>query len=364
MKYLSNHFLRKILMILAIIYMLLNIANKIDLKSLLFVDAHALINSNFNSTEYPIVPLQYNSRSYNSSVHLISKTYSTDIGNYEYYFYQPSRGTSYIGFDNLFMQGHYYEVGYFYCYLDVNSDSVLYDSTIYLNDGHSYDSLYSFVDTAYPFRTNGTPLSNYQCAFGKDYFSLGIIDYHPLNGSYISTYQTVSANDIFSGFYVNDLGIGSIGMTRLIENVISNTNQEIIDNANENQQQTNDRLDNINDSLTNSDSSGASDSAGGFFDSFDSNDFGLSDVITMPLSFINDITSSTCSPLVVPLPFVNTNATLPCMNEVYSTYFGSFLSIYQIITTGFIAYWVCIKIFALVKGFKDPDTDKVEVMEL
>lgn len=128
--------------------------------------------------------------------------------------------------------------------------------------------------------------------------------------------------------------------------------------------ETNEKLDDLNNNLTSTDTSGAEGAAGGFFDNFDDNDYGLSDVITMPLELIKKITNTSCTPLVLPIPFVNTNVTLPCMNTIYSQFFGNILTLYQTITTGMIAYWICINIFGMVKGFKDPDKDNVEVMEL
>lgn len=103
--------------------------------------------------------------------------------------------------------------------------------------------------------------------------------------------------------------------------------------------------------------------SGGFFDDFEDDDYGLSDIIVMPLETIKGITSSTCTPLKFPLPFVNQEVELPCMNTIYSQ-FGPILSIYQTITFGMIAYWVCINIYAMVRNFKNPDSDEIEVMNL
>lgn len=108
----------------------------------------------------------------------------------------------------------------------------------------------------------------------------------------------------------------------------------------------------------------AQDSAGGFFNDFTTDTHGLTAVITAPLSLIESITSSVCSPLVIPLPYVDKDLTLPCMSNIYSNYFGSFLSIYQIITFGIVAYWVLVRIFNLVKDFKNPDHDEIEVLDL
>lgn len=103
---------------------------------------------------------------------------------------------------------------------------------------------------------------------------------------------------------------------------------------------------------------------GDFFNGFDNNTHGLTSVITAPLQLIGSITSSTCSPLTLPMPFGMPSAQLPCMGTIYKNYFGTFFTLYQTITHGFISYWVCVNLFAMVKGFKDPDSDKVEVLDL
>lgn len=120
----------------------------------------------------------------------------------------------------------------------------------------------------------------------------------------------------------------------------------------------------INSSINNSDTSSSTESASGFFNNFESEDFGLSGIISLPLQLINRITSNTCSSLSLQIPFVNKTLTLPCMNSIYSEFFGGFLTVYQTITFGIVAYWVCIQIYALVKNFKNPDKDEIEVLDL
>ena len=126
----------------------------------------------------------------------------------------------------------------------------------------------------------------------------------------------------------------------------------------------NDSINNVNDSLNNADTTGANSDAGGFFSGFTTNNHGLTSIITKPLQFINGLSDAVCYDLSVPMPFVNQNVTLPCMLPIYQRHFGSFLTLYQTITTGFIAYWVCVNIFRMVKGFKNPEDDQVEVMDL
>lgn len=128
---------------------------------------------------------------------------------------------------------------------------------------------------------------------------------------------------------------------------------------------TNDKLNDLNDSINSDDVNDSTSAANNFFNGFETNTFGLTSIITSPLTLIGSITSSTCSPLGLKVPFLkDTTLNLPCMSAIYSQYFGTFLTIYQTITFGIVAYWVSVKIFALVKDFKNPDNDKVEVLDL
>ena len=147
----------------------------------------------------------------------------------------------------------------------------------------------------------------------------------------------------------------------------SSVNQQIKENTEKQLEEQKKQLEEqkkTNETLKDDNTQGAQDSAGGFFNDFTTDTHGLTAIITAPLSLISKITSSSCSPLVIPLPFVDKDLTLPCMSSIYSQYFGSFLSIYQVITFGVVAYWVCVRIFNLVKDFKNPDHDEIEVLDL
>lgn len=157
----------------------------------------------------------------------------------------------------------------------------------------------------------------------------------------------------------------------LIYGVSRDVTVRFVDNTEKYQQQTNTKLDQTNKNLeetnkniTNSDTTGASGDANSFFSGFTTETHGLTSIITAPLQFIGSITSSSCSSIGLPMPFVKQTVQLPCMSVIYKKYFGSFLTIYQTITFGLVAYWVCVNIYSMVKGFKDPDSDKVEVMDL
>lgn len=148
----------------------------------------------------------------------------------------------------------------------------------------------------------------------------------------------------------------------------SSINQQIKDNTSKQLEEQKKQLEEqkkTNDTLSDDDTTDSTNKANEFFSGFSTDTFGLTSIITAPLELIGSITSSTCSPLGLKIPFVeNKTLNLPCMSSIYSQHFGSFLTIYQTITFGIIAYWVCVRIFALVKDFKNPDTDKVEVLDL
>nr|CDL66084.1 unnamed protein product [uncultured bacterium] len=125
----------------------------------------------------------------------------------------------------------------------------------------------------------------------------------------------------------------------------------------------NNSINDINNSINNSDVSGAGDTAGGFFNNFTTDTHGLTAIITAPLNTIKSLLNNSCETLVLPLPFVSKTIELPCMDTVYGQ-FQPFYGLYQVITYGFIAYWVCVRLFNLVKDFKNPEHDEVEVMDL
>ena len=102
----------------------------------------------------------------------------------------------------------------------------------------------------------------------------------------------------------------------------------------------------------------------GFFTGFSNDDHGLASIITIPLTTIQQLTNTSCVALSVPIPFTNRNISLPCMTEVYQQHIPTIFNLWQIVSFGIIAYLICIDIFKMVKGFKDPNEDKVEVLDL
>lgn len=156
----------------------------------------------------------------------------------------------------------------------------------------------------------------------------------------------------------------TIGLSNGFNSVISDTTQitgEINSQTQQQQQQHNETMNYLEDSNTTQAESEASD----FFSDFEVEDHGgLSGIITAPLSTIQSLLNNTCTNLVLPLPFVNENLTLPCMNSIYTEHFGAFFTIYQTIILAIISYRCLRSLFYDVRGFINPDDDRIEVMDL
>lgn len=215
----------------------------------------------------------------------------------------------------------------------------------------------SCIDTIAPTCTFTKVVSNnYQVKVNCNFTSFNNSQYFFINFRYdINNYSNYNNLSNYTNFYnftlsSNDATTDAINNQT---NIIINNNQE-----------TQDKLDNITDNITDDNVTESNTEYSNFFSGFTTNTHGLTSIITAPLSLIGSITSSSCSPLGLPLPFINETLTLPCLSTIYSTYFGNFFTIYQTITFGIIAYWVIVRIFSLVKDFKNPDHDEIEVLDL
>lgn len=116
--------------------------------------------------------------------------------------------------------------------------------------------------------------------------------------------------------------------------------------------------------LQDGDISDSSNTVGSFFENFEDNDYGLSSIITIPLTSIQKLTNSSCIPISLPIPFTNKNIDLPCMTSLYEQNIPLLLNIWQTVSFGIISYTIIVDIFGLVKKFKNPEDDKLEVMDL
>ena len=283
---------------------------------------------------------------------------STSTGNFAYVDictngYEPTLWITSNSLGQLTPSTKWYKVNAA-CY--VNGQSVdVYRQIIFIANSE-YHALCAIAgDTSRPCSdnlANGRLFSNTDYTVYMRLLHFGITEDIPLN-------DLIFDNQITQTSILNDILNSIRADNSMNQQIKENTEKQLEEQKKQLEEQKK-----TNDTLKDDNTQQAQDSAGGFFNDFTTDTHGLTAIITAPLSLISSITSKSCSPLVLPLPYVDKDLTLPCMGAIYSNYFGSFLSIYQLITFGIVAYWVCVRIFNLVKDFKNPDHDEIEVLDL
>lgn len=93
------------------------------------------------------------------------------------------------------------------------------------------------------------------------------------------------------------------------------------------------------------------------------NSFGLTQAVQAPLNAINNLQSSSCSPVTLPL-FSGSNIVLPCLSQFYSSTLPVFFGIWQISITGVLGYWFAVNMLAHIKKLLNPQNDSIEVVNL
>lgn len=124
----------------------------------------------------------------------------------------------------------------------------------------------------------------------------------------------------------------------------------------------NDKLNDLNNSLNNPNIDGSLGSAGNFFDNFNTSDHGgLSGIITAPLVAINQMLNTSCSPMTT--TFKGKELSLPCGYEFWNK-MGPIQDFVNLVLGGLLCYQIIIKLYKLIEKIKNPEDDRLEVMDL
>ena len=273
---------------------------------------------------------------------------------------------------------------------------------IVFDDGHSYSSRFLIVvdycSTAYPslgnVATPGTPdftnltfLANYSsstagasCKVGNYTGSLYKAIYAVTKGVADSEFSLRlwggTTFDYVTWFKINgisvfeytselELSFQNIKSQQDLENKLNslnNTQQQTnskLEDLNKKQDQTNGKLEDLNKNLK----SDEIDNNSGFFSNFSSSDHGLAGIITSPLRAINKLTS-VCQP--VSFNVLDEPIELPCGDTLFWNKEGvqSFKLIWNILVGGPILFLLLKKLFKVVENLKNPDDDRIEVLDL
>ena len=90
---------------------------------------------------------------------------------------------------------------------------------------------------------------------------------------------------------------------------------------------------------------------------------GLSGIISMPLTFVNSLTN-TCEPISLTIPYMDVNVSIPCLQPIITNKMPLLANLIKIIVNGFIVYRILLDIFQIVRNAKNPEDDRIEVLDL
>lgn len=188
------------------------------------------------------------------------------------------------------------------------------------------------------------------------------------NGSWVGLRLRASGSNI-TGLYFTAFGydIQQLGLyDKTIEEIIQNSGfatSQSVEEVHQSVNQVEQEIQQTNDTITNEDITGANDSANGFFNNFQDNDFGLSSIITAPLRAINSMLNDTC---VAPsATYKGQSFSFPCGSMLWSREGGQdFRNFLNIFYGGFLVYFVIRSLFLDIEKLKNPNNDKVEVEKL
>lgn len=242
-------------------------------------------------------------------------------------------------------------IGGLFGYFDANSSYEFYNNSTQMNCS------YTKIDSSrLKFTCSGIGGGDFLVNFNLNSFSSG------------TNYQPAISQNV-------DITCNATNDTIITENkqntqdIINNQNQnknDIINNQNNNQAQTNQGLDNINGSLNNSDISGANEDLNKFTenDAFKDNT-GILAIIQAPINMLNSLTSTTCSPLSLPIPFLNVDLDIPCLSSIFTKHLSTeLLTLLKLSINGFLVYKILCSFVMDIHNYKDPDSDRLEVLDL
>lgn len=145
-----------------------------------------------------------------------------------------------------------------------------------------------------------------------------------------------------------------------IVSAINSGNQATQNAINANTQATEQQTQTITDSST----TGANADADALKNNSAFNDnSGIQSLITLPLRFVNNL-GTACSPINLTIPYMDAQVTIPCMRSVITSKMPALATIITAVVNGFLLYNIFIQIIDMIHGAKNPDDDRLEVVEL
>lgn len=157
-------------------------------------------------------------------------------------------------------------------------------------------------------------------------------------------------------------GGGSSGTDSNLGSEVQNSTNVIIDNNNKNTNKITEEQKKTNDTLKDDKVDEANSKASDFFNNFTDQDHGgISGIVKAPLVAFNAMLTDTCTPLTA--TYEGKEISLQCGTEFWGQ-LGTLKTFLNLTYGGILCYLIAVKLFKLVNNLKDPNNDKVEVMDL
>lgn len=261
-------------------------------------------------------------------------------------------GTSECGDQNGFTFDHYYGS-------DSRADYMIFSYTAYFKHWDSspnpsyevYDNEINDLQLMFRIYFNENGQGNYDiCEQQNNLIVCPIKPNRSYRNLWVSVLLPGSQNtpDSHNNYYIQ-----FYGRTTLMKS----NGQAIIDNQNQNHNETMSFFNDTNSTETDS-------TANSFFSNFTDTDHGgLSSIITAPLSTINAMLSNQC---VQPsATWKGATISLPCGDMFWSREGASGLkNLLNVFYGGFVCYYAIRRLFLLIEQLKDPTNDRIEVLDL
>lgn len=186
-------------------------------------------------------------------------------------------------------------------------------------------------------------------------------------GLQFNTNTTYTGNFWFIGYDLDVLGYANNITTSDINTAISNSGLATANSVSQVQQsitQVQQELGSIDDTINNDNVDGANSQVDNLLNNSNFSDSsGIQSIINAPLNFINGLTN-TCSPINLTIPYIDKPVQIPCIKQELNNHIPLVVPVLSTAINGFIIYRILLDLVRIIKNSRNPDDDRIEVLDL
>lgn len=307
---------------------------------------------NWSNVDYPFM-IQPNFEIYTNST-------NANITNFDefnqYYVYMSLPGSwkdSNLTCNNINLELIFYNENtetFDYFNSSISCVNMKYRKNFYNQDGYSYNAYNIILQLNVP--------GNF-----ADSYKIGRITVTSKAAAFIddSPYQIGLSYFAFDTEYKESfLNISNELMEKQMEQNLTIINQNNQTNAK--LDEVKDKIKDTNDTIKSDNVSGANTTAKSFFDNFTTtNHGGISSIVSAPLTAVNAMLNGTCTPLTA--TYKNKTIEFPCGNDFWDK-MSEVKTFLNVVEGGILCYCIIISLYKDIEKLKNPDDDRVDVMDL